>query len=437
VSQFFPALLSISFSSLSIVMHIGVIGAGIVGLASAYQLLRAGHEVTVIDAARDGGLGTSFANGGQLSYGYVSPLAAPGVLSQLPSLLFSSTGPLRIKPSLDPDFWRWSLAFVKHCNAQANASSTLRLLSLGLHSREVMLEFLAQEAGTFDYRLSGKLVVYRDASKLAAAERSLEMANGLGYTQRRVDAATCVTLEPALSKIAGELAGGIHTPGEGTGDCQMLCKELMRLIGAHERGTLLFEREVMGFDVRGNTVRAIRTRTGDIPVDACVVANGLAAVPLLRAVGEPVSMYPLKGYSLTYRGAPADARPQVSVTDADNKVVYASLGEHLRVAGIADLVGYDYRIVKHRIDALRTLSTGLFPSLRGTPAPLEWTGMRPSTPHGRPVLGRADKVGNLWLNVGHGALGFTLSMGAARAIADAIDGKRPAVDLAGFARLAA
>ena len=418
-------------------MHIGVIGAGIVGLASAYQLLRAGHEVTVIDAGRAPGLGTSFANGGQLSYGYVSPLAAPGVLSQLPSLLFSRTGPLRIKPSLDPDFWRWSLAFVGYCNAKANASSTLRLLSLGLHSREVMLEFLAQESASFEYRLSGKLVVYRDAGKLAAAERSLELANGLGYPQRRVDAATCATLEPALGKIAGELAGGIYTPGEGTGDCQMLCKELARLIGASGRGTLLFEREVTGFDVRGNTVRAVRTRTGDIALDACVVANGLAAVPLLRAVGEPVSMYPLKGYSLTYRDAPVDARPQVSVTDADNKVVYASLGEHLRVAGIADLVGYDYRIAAHRIDALRTLSSALFPSLRGTSAPLEWTGMRPSTPHGRPILGRADKLGNLWLNVGHGALGFTLSMGAARAIADAIDGKRPAVDLAGFARLAA
>jgi D-amino-acid dehydrogenase len=418
-------------------MHIGVIGAGIVGLASAYQLLRAGHEVTVIDAAPAPGVGTSFANGGQLSYGYVSPLAAPGVLSQLPSLLFSRTGPLRIKPSLDPDFWRWSLAFVKHCNAAANASSTLRLLSLGLHSREVMLEFLAQESASFEYRLSGKLVVYRDAGKLAAAERSLELANGLGYAQRRVDAATCAALEPALGKIAAALAGGIHTPGEGTGDCQMLCKELARIIAANPRGKLMFEREVTGFDVQGGAVRALRTRDGDVAVDACVVANGLAAMRLLRAVGEPVSMYPLKGYSLTYRGAPSDARPQVSVTDADNKVVYASLGEHLRVAGIADLVGYDYRIAAHRIAALRTLSTGLFPSLRGIPAPLEWTGMRPSTPHGRPILGRADTLGNLWLNVGHGALGFTLSMGAARAIADAIDGKRPAVDLAGFARLAA
>ncbi|VVD99592.1 FAD-dependent oxidoreductase [Pandoraea capi] len=421
-------------------MHIGVIGAGIVGLASAYQLIRAGHDVTVIDAGRGPGLGTSFANGGQLSYGYVSPLAAPGVLSQLPSLLFSRTGPLRIKPSLDPDFWRWSVEFVKHCNASANASSTLRLLSLGLHSREVMLEFLAQESqasAAFAYRLSGKLVVYRDAATLAAAERSLELANGLGYPQRRVDAATCATLEPALGKIAGELAGGIYTPGEGTGDCQWLCNELARIVTASGRGTLRLEQEVTGFDVRGNTVQAVRTRTGDIPVDACVVANGLGAVPLLREVGEPVSMYPLKGYSLTYRDAPSDARPQVSVTDADNKVVYASLGDRLRVAGIADLVGYDNGIAAHRISALRTLSAGLFPSLRGTPAPLEWTGMRPSTPHGRPVLGRADKLGNLWLNVGHGGLGFTLSMGAARAIADAIDGKRPAVDLTGFARLAA
>ncbi|WP_087686713.1 D-amino acid dehydrogenase [Pandoraea sp. PE-S2R-1] len=418
-------------------MHIGVIGAGIVGLASAYQLLRAGHEVTVIDSGRGPGLGTSFANGGQLSYGYVSPLAAPGVLSQLPSLLFSRTGPLRIKPSFDPDFWRWSLEFVKHCNTQANASSTLRLLSLGLHSREVMLEFLAQESVSFDYRLSGKLVVYRDAAKLAAAERSLELANGLGYAQRRVDAATCAMLEPALGKIAGELAGGIHTPGEGTGDCQLLCKELARLIGAHARGTLRFEHDVTGFDVRGDTVRAVRTRSRDIAVDAVVVANGLAAMPLLRTVGESVSLYPLKGYSLTYRDAPVDARPQVSVTDADNKVVYASLGEHLRVAGIADLVGYDFRIAEHRIDALRSLSGDLFPALRGAHAPLAWTGMRPATPHGRPILGRAGRLGNLWLNVGHGGLGFTLSMGAARVIANAIDGERPAVDLAGFARLAA
>ena len=418
-------------------MHIGVIGAGIVGLASAYELLRAGHAVTVIDAGRGPGLGTSFANGGQLSYGYVSPLAAPGVLSQLPSLLLSRTGPLRIKPSFDPDFWRWSIAFVKHCNAQANTSSTLRLLSLGLHSRAVMQEFLARESVSFDYRLSGKLVVYRDADKLAAAERSLELANGLGYAQRRVDAATCVTLEPALETIAGELAGGIHTPGEGTGDCQSLCLELARIVGAHADGKLLYEREVTDFDVHGGTVRSIRTRMGDVAVDACVVANGLAAMPLLHKVGESVSLYPLKGYSLTYRHAPVDARPQVSVTDADNKVVYASLGEHLRVAGMADLVGYDYRIAARRIQALRTLSAALFPALAGEGPPLEWTGMRPATPHGRPILQRADTLDNLWLNVGHGGLGFTLSMGAARVIADAIGGKRPAVDLAGFARLAA
>lgn len=418
-------------------MQIGVIGAGIVGLASAYQLLRAGHEVTVIDAERAPGLRTSFANGGQLSYGYVSPLAAPGVLSQLPSLLFSRTGPLRIKPSLDPDFWRWSLAFVKHCNAGANASSTLRLLSLGLHSREVMLEFLASESVSFDYRLSGKLVVYRDADKLTAAERSLAMANDLGYEQRRVDAATCALLEPALGKIAGELAGGIYTPGEGTGDCRMLCQELARLIEANPRGKLLFGRNVTCFDVRGNEVRAIRTDAGDVAIDACVVANGLAAMPLLRTVGETVALYPLKGYSLTYANAPADARPQVSVTDADNKVVYASLGEHLRVAGIADLVGYDSALTRARIEALRTLSAGLFPALGAATAPLAWTGMRPATPHGRPVIGRGGKLANLWLNVGHGGLGFTLSMGAARALADEIDGRLPAIDLTGFTRLAA
>ncbi|VVE38674.1 D-amino acid dehydrogenase [Pandoraea terrigena] len=418
-------------------MHIGVIGAGIVGLTSAYQLLRAGHAVTVIDAGRGPGLATSFANGGQLSYGYVSPLAAPGVLSQLPSLLFSRTGPLRIKPSFDPDFWRWSIEFVKHCNAQANASSTLRLLSLGLHSREVMQEFLARESVSFDYRPSGKLVVYRSAEKLAAAERSLELANGLGYAQRRVNAATCATLEPALGKIASELAGGIHTPGEGTGDCQSLCEELARLVDAHADGKLLYGHEVTGFDARGGAVQSIRTHMGDVAVDACVVANGLAAMPLLRKIGESVSLYPLKGYSLTYRDAPASARPQVSVTDADNKVVYASLGKHLRVAGMADLVGYDYRIAARRIQALRKLSAGLFPALGGAHAPLEWTGMRPATPHGRPILQRGHSLGNLWLNVGHGGLGFTLSMGAARVIADAIDGKRPAVDLAGFARLAA
>lgn len=418
-------------------MQIGVIGAGIVGLASAYQLLRAGHDVTVIDAEAAPGLGTSFANGGQLSYGYVSPLAAPGVLSQLPSLIFSRTGPLRIKPSFDPDFWRWSLEFVRHCNAAANASSTLRLLSLGLHSREVMGEFLRDESVDFDYRLSGKLVVYRDADKLAAAERSLALANGLGYPQERVDAATCATLEPALGKISGDLAGGIYTPGEGTGDCQMLCRELTRLIETHPHGRVRFGRTVTGFDVRENTVRAIRTSAGDIAVDACVVANGLAAMPLLRKLGERIALYPLKGYSLTYRNAPKDARPQVSVTDADNKVVYASLGEHLRVAGMADLVGYDRRLSAARVDALRSLAGGLFPALRGTLAPLEWTGMRPATPHGRPILGRSERVGNVWLNVGHGGLGFTLSMGAARMIADDIGGRAPAVDLAGFARQAA
>jgi D-amino-acid dehydrogenase len=418
-------------------MHIGVIGAGIVGLANAYQLLRAGHNVTVVDAERAPGLRTSFANGGQLSYGYVSPLAAPGVLSQLPALLLSRTGPLRIRSSFDPDFCRWSLDFVRHCGAEANASSTLRLLALGMHSRAVMDEFLQTEAVDFDYRHSGKLVVYRDAGKLTAAARSLELANRLGYAQSRVDAATCATLEPALGKIAGELAGGIHTPGEGTGDCHKLCAELARLIGDHPRGKLVFERRVTGLDTRGDTVRAIRTDDGPLAIDAAVVANGLGAVPLLRGANEPVTLYPLKGYSITYRNTSPEALPQVSVTDAENKVVYASLGANLRVAGIADLVGYTDDIRPARIATLRQLSSGLFPALAGAAEPLAWSGLRPATPHGRPILGRGERLRNLWLNVGHGGLGFTLSMGAGRVIADDIGGRAPAVDLAGFARIAA
>ncbi|RST52250.1 D-amino acid dehydrogenase [Variovorax sp. MHTC-1] len=401
-------------------MRVCVLGAGIVGLATAWQLNRQGLEVSVIDRAAPGA-GASGGNGAQLSYSYVQPLADPSIWKQLPKLLLSPSSPLKLRPQLDPLQWRWGLAFLAACNARTSRDTTMRLLALAAQSRSAFEDMLADVAPDCDFSATGKLVLYANSAALEGARRQLDLQRAMGSEQRLVTPEECVAIEPALAGYRGQMAGAIHTPSECAADCLKVCIELERVLRA--RGVrFMLDCEVRGFDVRNRRVTAAQTGAGEVEADAFVMALGTASHRLGRQLGAYLPVYPLKGYSITVDVDPAPgAAPQVSVTDSARKVVFARIGSRLRVAGMAELVGHDASIPATRIDTLAEATRAVFPQASRLEALHPWTGMRPATPTGVPIIGRlASAPANMLFNTGHGALGFTLAFGSAQRIAQAL-----------------
>lgn len=392
------------------------------GLATAYALRRAGHAVTVIDRGQPG-QGVSQGNGAQLSYSYVQPLADPSIWRQLPKLLLSPDSPLKFRPRLDPAQWRWGMAFLAACNAQTSRASTAALLGLAARSREDFDAMLLRERLDCDFSATGKLVLYADAAGFAAARRQLALQQALGSApQSAVSAADCVAIEPALAAYQTRIAGAIHTPSECAADCAKTCTGLAAVLQA-QGVTFALDNAVQGFVQRGGRIVALQTARGELPADAFVLALGPQSAALARSLGLRLPIYPLKGYSITLDLAAAPERaPRVSVTDSQRKTVFARLGQRLRVAGMAELVGDDLHIPRERIATLVASTEAVFPGCTSAPPPVPWAGLRPATPTGLPIVGRQPGgPANLWINGGHGALGFTLAFGTARQVAQEIE----------------
>lgn len=413
-------------------MKVCVLGAGVAGMTSAYFLARAGHEVTVVERNAGVGLETSYANGGQLSYSYVAPLAGPGVLPKVPPWLMRRDAPLRFSPRLDFFQWRFCLQFVLACNAAQSELTTSRLLRLSFYSRELMHEMVKSEPLAFDYVRNGKLVFYSDAASFKSAVATMEYQKSLGCEQAALDREACVALEPALSNIAHEIAGGIYTPSEDAGDCYQFCTSLEHILGTGPNPVRFeFDTQVTGLGRSGDRVTHAETNRSPLEADCFVVTLGAQSVFLLRSVGIDVPIYPLKGYSLTLPIANAGKAPAVSITDHKRKVVYARLGDELRVAGMADITNYRADLDPARIEVLVRQVKQTFPGSADFTRVHPWCGLRPATPRGTPVIGRS-RYENLLLNVGHGALGFTLACGCGNIIADLASGREPAISLEGF-----
>ncbi|MDT3722815.1 D-amino acid dehydrogenase [Pseudomonas oryzihabitans] len=408
-------------------MQVVVIGAGVVGLASAWYLAQQGMQVTLVDRHTDVAQETSFANGGQLSYSYVAPLADPGVIGKLPQWLLRADSPLRFKPRLDLQQWRWCLGFLCACNDAQVRRTIGEMLSLSYLSRDALDDLLAVYPLDFDLIRTGKLVVYRSAAALSAAAPMVEWQCALGADQQILDSAGCVDLEPSLQSVEGQLAGGIYTPGEATGDCYRFCQALQGLLSGLPNVQMALGHEVRALVSEGQQVIAVRTDQGDIPADTVVVAAGMSSVPLLRPLGINLPLYALRGYSLSVpMGADCQA-PRLSVTDAARKIVYAPLGDHLRIAAMVDMGVTRAEIDPARIGLLKQQVVETFPDLDLSSAKA-WAGLRPSTTHSKPMIGLAEGMRNLWLNVGQGALGFTLAMGSAKLLASQMTGESAPID---------
>ncbi|AHV92578.1 D-amino acid dehydrogenase [Bordetella holmesii] len=409
-------------------MRVCVIGAGVIGVTTAYFLAREGHEVVLLDSQAQPAEVSSYANGGQLSYSYVAPLAGPGVLASVPGWLLRADSPLRFRPRLDPHQWRWCLQFALACNASAARRSTAQLQSLSYLSRDVLHRLLEQETLDFGHLRNGKLIVYRSAELLDKARKLASYQASLGAEQQVLDAAATLALEPALAGMGNDLAGAIYTPSEEAGDCHQFILALYERLKALGRTQCLMNTTVTSLWTEGRRVVAVRTDQGDIGADAVVLATGVGTRGLLKPLGQDVPLYPLKGYSLTVALASGEANaPAISVTDYERRIVYARVGRALRVAAMVDIGSHDGGIDPARVALLKQQVMQAFPALDLSQAHA-WAGLRPATPTGKPLIGRASGTDNLWLNIGQGALGFTLACGSAALLGSLMSGLPPPID---------
>jgi D-amino-acid dehydrogenase len=413
--------------------HCVVIGGGVVGLTTAWSLAERGHAVTLVEREAEVASGASRANGGQLSYRYVSPLADEGVPLKALRWLLDPDGPLRFKPEASWQQWSWMMAFLRACRGAVNRRTTARLLELGAFS-QASFAGLHRAARLDDIALRepGKLVVYRkpeEFGRVAARIRG-QAARNKGPEQA-LSHDECVALEPALGYSDALLAGGIFTEGEAVADCYKVCLQLAERLNAHGGFRGFVTAEALGFVQQGGQARALLTTTGEIAADDFVLAAGLQSRELAKTVGLRLPLYPLKGYSLTAPIGTGHKPPVVSVTDFEKKILYARIGDQLRVAAMVDLVGEDLRLDPQRVASLQRAVRATFPLAADYDQAATWTGLRPATPSGAPILG-ASPVRNLWLNVGHGALGFTFSFGSAEIVAELISGRGSPVALDGL-----
>jgi D-amino-acid dehydrogenase len=402
-------------------MRVCVIGAGVVGVTSAYFLARQGYEVTLVDAQPRPGEVTSYANGGQLSYSYVAPLAGPGVLPSVPAWLLRDDSPLRFRPRLDAHQWRWCLSFALACRAAVSRKSTAEMLTLSYLSRDVLHALLEQEPLSFGHMRNGKLIAYRSAALLEKARAFVAYQASHGAEQRVLTAAETVELEPALAGMGPRLAGAVYTPGEEVGDCLRFTESLFERFTRLPNTQARMSTPVSALQRRGAAIVAARTPEGDIEADAFVVASGMGSRALLRPLGQDVPVYGLKGYSLSVPlHGDEDAGPAISVTDYERRIVYARVGPVLRMAAMVD-IGVDAGIDERRIGLLKRQVREVFPAL-DLDAATPWAGLRPATPSGKPWIGPSRAASNLWMNLGQGALGFTLACGSAALLAAQMKG---------------
>ena len=404
-----------------------VIGGGVVGLSSAWWLLEAGFGVTLLERASVGSA-ASAKNGGQLSYRYVAPLADAGVPLKALQWLFDANGPLRFRLEADVRQWRWLASFLKHCGAGINRKTTSRLLQLGELSKQAMTQLEAHVSlDDFAWRDAGKLVVYRSASTFAAA--AARPHAGVVLT-----AAECVAREPALAHAQGVLAGGIYNSGEAVADCFAFCQALVARLHAHPRFRGIVHAEAQALLSTRGRITGVRTADGVLQADAYVLAAGIQSRTLAQTAGIYLPLYPLKGYSLTAPIRATDTAPAISVTDFERKVLYARIGSQLRVAAMVDLVGEDTRLDARRLATLTRQVRATMPHAADYDHVVPWAGLRPATPSSAPIIG-ATGFGNLWLNVGHGPLGFTFACGTATLLADLMQGKAAPIALDGLTLL--
>lgn len=411
-------------------MKVLVLGGGVIGVTSAWYMQRAGHEVTVVDRQPQAGMETSHANGGQVSWGAGTPWAAPGIPLKGLKWMLRPHSPLVLRPRLDPALWSWLFKMLANCTSERYAVNKERMVRLSRYSHECLMALRRETGIRYDEHLTGVLEVFRTARELEAAARDAAMLEQWGIECRMHDRAGCIAQEPALRISQEKIAGGLHFPGDESGDCFQFTQSLARL--AMSRGvTFSLNTRIERLDAHDGRVTRVVTDKGEMNADAYVLACGSYTPLLLRPLGIRLPVYPVKGYSITLPLADAAAAPSGSVTDATYKVVITRLGDKLRGAGTAELAGYDLRLRPSRLATISHVLADLFPGAGNQADAQNWCGLRPMTPDNPPVLG-ATPYKNLFLNTGHGTLGWTMACGSGKILADILSGRNVDIDLKGL-----
>jgi len=408
-------------------MRILVLGAGLVGVSSAWYLGEDGHEVTVVDRQPGVALETSFANGGQISTSHAEPWANPAAPWKILQWLGREDSPLLWRLRADPAQFAWGLRFLRECLPARARANTVAILRLALYSRALLKELRPALALDYDQQERGILHFYTDAAEFAHAIPQAELMRQYGCDRVLKTAADCVAIEPALANSTAPVVGGTYTVDDESGDARMFAGALARR--AAERGAkFVFDTSVAALLREGDRIAGVRLGNGrTLDADAYVVALGSYSPLLLRPLGILLPVYPAKGYSATYALDDGSVAPSVSLTDDGYKVVFSRLGDRLRVAGTAEFTGYDTSLNEVRCQALVRRTAAIFPGLSHRGEIQFWAGLRPATPGNVPLIG-ATGLSNLYVNAGHGTLGWTMACGTGKLLADIVGGHEPAID---------
>ena len=416
-------------------MKVAVLGGGVIGVSTAWALLRQGAEVTLVERQPDVAQETSFANAGQVSPGYSTPWAAPGIPLKALKWLFQTHAPLAFRPDGSLFQWRWMAAMLANCSADRYAVNKERMMRLSEYSRDCLRVWRAETALAYDARSQGTLQLFRTKAQLDAAARDVAVLQACGVPFELLDAGGVNQAEPALAKAQVPISGGLRLPNDETGDCHLFTRQLADRASA------------MGLKLRLSCRAQSLLREGDrvtglqlagpagapperLLADAVVLAAGSYSRDLLQPLGLDIPVYPVKGYSLTMPVSDASLAPQSTVLDETYKIALTRLGDRLRVGGMAELAGFDLRLNPRRRATLEKVTRELFPG--GDLAQAQfWTGLRPMTPDGTPLVG-ATPLRGLYLNTGHGTLGWTMACGSAQLLADVISGRQPAIRTEGL-----
>lgn len=418
-------------------MRVLILGSGVVGVTSAYYLAQKGFEVTVLDRQPAPGMETSFANAGQISSGYAAPWAAPDVPLKALRWIFQRHAPLAIKP--DGSLWQlqWAMQFLQNCNVTSYSINKERMVRLAEYSRDCLRELRASSGIEYEARTLGTLQVFRTQHQLDAAAKDTAVLSRCGVPFELLDRDGCICTEPALGLVRQKLVGGLRLPGDETGDCQLFTTRLAEAaskLGVKFRQNVTITRLL----TVGGKVNGVEINTrGEKPsgkemlyADQYVVALGSYSRQLMQNLGIRVPVYPVKGYSLTMPVVNAAASPVSTVLDETYKVAITRFDHRIRVGGMAELAGFNLSLNPKRRKTLEMVTNDLFPNAGDVSSATLWAGLRPMTPDGTPIIGRVSaqaRHDNLWLNTGHGTLGWTMACGSGQLLADLVVNHRPAI----------
>lgn len=411
-------------------MRVVVLGAGIIGVTTAYYLARLGAEVEVLDRQREPGMETSFANAGELSYGMTSPWAAPGIPLKAIKWMFMKYRPLLLHPLLSPSMWGWCAQMVRNCNPESYAINKSRMVRVSNYSRDALSDLMKDVDIDFELRELGTLQLFRKQKQLDGSKADQDILAKYDSPFEVLDRDGCIKAEPGLAHVADKFVGGLRLMADRTGDCRMFTQALAKK--AEALGVKFhYNVTINGFAMNSGRIEGVDTTDGRVTGDRYVCAMGPYAPVLLKTIGIRLPIYPIKGYSITLPVTDSDAAPQSTIMDGTYKVAITRLGSRIRVAGQAEIIGYNKDLGKHATDAVRHVVGDLFPKGGDISQAQGWTGLRPMTPDGTPVLG-PTRYDNLFLNTGHGTLGWTMSCGSGRLIADLVMNRPPEIDLDGL-----